>query len=400
MFFRLHDLSSPDYRLYDMCSSCEVYDSLVKDSKYFHFFIGKNFLFASVVAYRRLVRRVNFVRRDVLIPCPVVGVLNRYQVTLLGVKPKDSRDILLNPGLHYILQEDDVCYYIGFTREEYSKVRETPPSPVRMAIWQTCANLALLSLSLAGISTEQLGVELGAEPGEEEEGKSEEERLTSDVTDCFSEGGVEEEEEGVEPQMSCPTSNEPSSCELPLPEDTCPIVKRGLKLLRFHSKIDVHANPVVKVNFCTPTPVPTPEEETDESTFDLRPPKLCPDDARLVEEGRIIRPQFNPIVEALPVGRRRRSLRRSMSESSLTGVMGDSQANLKKHGIIYSSQLSLMEGQGSKVDETSGRGGHAHIFPPLARVLRRMSSWNNQRSLPFGTVVDFEGSQEVSRPET
>jgi hypothetical protein len=49
-----HDLSSPDYRLYDMCSSCEVYDSRVGDSKYFHFFIGKNFLYASVVAYRRL----------------------------------------------------------------------------------------------------------------------------------------------------------------------------------------------------------------------------------------------------------------------------------------------------------------------------------------------------------
>ena len=51
--YRRHDLSSPDYRLYDMCSSCEVYDSRVGDSKYFHFFIGKNFLYASVVAYRR-----------------------------------------------------------------------------------------------------------------------------------------------------------------------------------------------------------------------------------------------------------------------------------------------------------------------------------------------------------
>ena len=318
-------------------------------------------------------------------------------MALLGVRPKDSRDILLNPGLHYILDEDDVCYYVGFTREEYSKVREAPPSAVRTAVWQTCANMALLSLSIAGINTEQLGAEFGAEPAEEVAG--EEEEGVSEHSVRFHVGGVNEE--GAEPSTSCPISPALSTCELPSSETACPVVKRGLKLLRFHSRLDIHANPVVKVNFCAPSPVMTPEEGEDGSTFELRPPTQFADDIRLVEEGRGLRPLHQPIALTPPMGRRRENLRRSMSESSLTGVTSEPKNHLKSRGIIYSSQLSLVQDQGSKVDdstqEEAGSTSHAHFFPPLARVLRRMSSRNAHRPSVGTAVVDFKGSQEVSK---
>ena len=45
--------SSEDYKLYNKCAPCEVYDSRLGDSKYFHHFVGKNFLYAAVVAYRK-----------------------------------------------------------------------------------------------------------------------------------------------------------------------------------------------------------------------------------------------------------------------------------------------------------------------------------------------------------
>ena len=336
------------------------------------------------------------------------------------MKPKDSRDILLNPGLHYILEEDDICYYMGFTREEYSKVRETPPSAVRTAMWQMCANVALLSISIAGINAEQLGVEPGAEPDkeeekesvnggyveeekeerEEEEVKAEMEKVPSNVshTTCvrFQLGGGSGDEEGPEPHSSCPTSCDPS-CD-PSMDSTYAVVKRGLKLLKFHSKMDFHANPVVKVHFCTPTPILTPEEQG--STFDLRTSK--PDDMKLMEEGQggLLKPPTNPIMMTPPsqimitppTRSRRRSLRRSVSESSLSGIMAEIMAEspTKNKGIMYSSQLSLV---GSKGDSL-GRDSHAHLFPPLAKVIRRMSSWNTHR--PSVGTVDFRGSEEVS----
>ena len=342
------------------------------------------------------------------------------------MKPKDSREILLNPGLHYILEEDDICYYIGFTREEYSKVRETPPSAVRTAIWQMCANVGLLAISIAGINAEQLGVEPGVESPptgeegekesidggyveEEEEEEEEEEReektekekvasCVSHSTVRFQLGGASEDE-GVEPPSSCLTSQDPTSSDLPSSDGMYSVVKRGLKLLRFHSKMDCHANPVVKVHFCNTTPILTPEEQG--STFDLRP--LKHDDMRLVEEGHGgLKPPSNPILVTppthflvtLPTSRpRRRSLRRSVSESSLTGIMAEIMAEspTKNKGIMYSSQLSLV---GSKGDNLSRVDSHAHLFPPLAKVIRRMSSWNAHR--PSVGNVDFQGSEEVS----
>ena len=99
----------------------------------------------------------------------------------MGVRPHGSASTLLNPGLHYTLREDDICYYIGFTREEYSKVRENAPSRVRTALWQTCASIALQSLTVAGFTPDLTSEEEGKEEGKEEVVEEEVEEDTEDV---------------------------------------------------------------------------------------------------------------------------------------------------------------------------------------------------------------------------
>ena len=376
------------------------------------------------------------------IPC-------RYQVTLLGVRPKDSRHTLLNPGLHYLLDEDDICYYIGFTREEYSKVRETPPNPVRTAMWQTCANIALFSLAFAGINTDQLAsneIVTGPQGGitEEEEkeimtefvdgdekmknednGVNKEQSDTSHTASVHfhlgseegdgGRGEVEEDSDLVSiskehstcelpsTESSCSTVKRGLTCELPSTESSCSTVKRGLKLLRFHSKMDIHANPVVKVKVHTVTPVETPEgEEEDKLMFEpiTTSTRGRNDDIiSLAEEGyaSLLKTPTDHTMLTPPTNRSnksRRSLRRSLSDSSLTDMMDVINSRTKNKAIIYSSQLSLVKDSDTQLgSQDHPSSSHAHIFPPLARAFRRMSSWGAGR--PTIGTVDFKGSQEV-----
>ena len=60
--------------------------------------------------------------------------LHRYHVTLLGVRGREDQNICLNPGLDHIMHTDDTVYYIGFTREEYSKVGGA--SHIHTALWE------------------------------------------------------------------------------------------------------------------------------------------------------------------------------------------------------------------------------------------------------------------------
>ena len=46
----------------------------------------------------------------------------------------DDQHIRLNPGLDHIMHADDTVYYIGFTREEYSKVGGA--SHIHTAVWE------------------------------------------------------------------------------------------------------------------------------------------------------------------------------------------------------------------------------------------------------------------------
>lgn len=46
-------LTNEDYTLYSACAPCEIYDTKLKGSIYFHHFVGKNFLYTAVVAFRK-----------------------------------------------------------------------------------------------------------------------------------------------------------------------------------------------------------------------------------------------------------------------------------------------------------------------------------------------------------
>ena len=357
-------------------------------------------------------------------------------MTLLGVRPKNSRDILLNPGLHYTLDEDDVCYYIGFTREEYSKVRETPPSEVRTVLWQTCANMALLSLSIAGIDPDTLGDHTdsgkmegpklpssldsqsavhseaeerggGGGGGGAEDGEGEIERVQSSSHISVQFHIPSETEDEQEQLVSEKASKEPSISEGHSASESN-VVRRGLKLLRFHARMDIHANPVVKVT--VPTPVPTPvtcttpllvasEDESDgnEAVFELQP------SLHTVEEGRgqssaAYKAQF----EARPPLRsQRRSLRRSISDHSLSEYIDKPRRGPKLDGkrIIYTSQLSLVQPARANGNTTlfseDSVAGHSQFFHPLSHVIRRMSSWNTNHPSSHGTIGDVNESEEV-----
>ena len=84
--------------MYKQCTVYGVYDVRLGESKYFRHFVGKNFLYTAVVAFRR------------------------YGVTLLGVKRGGDPHICLNPGLKHEMGEGDICYYMWHTREEYTSV--------------------------------------------------------------------------------------------------------------------------------------------------------------------------------------------------------------------------------------------------------------------------------------
>lgn len=70
-------------------------------------------------------------------------------MTLLGVRSHGAGKLLLNPSLDYIMARDDVCYYIGFTREEYSTVGGA--TSISHALQGTCAKLAIYSMVSAGM---------------------------------------------------------------------------------------------------------------------------------------------------------------------------------------------------------------------------------------------------------
>jgi potassium channel subfamily T protein 1 len=117
----------PEYQWYERCSPGEIYHGKLGDSQYFHHFVGKNFTFASVIAYRK------------------------FHVVLIGVKPAGSELIKFNPGIHHIMNIDDTCYYISETSEVNSDYQVIQPSSFQSGLWKTTAMLGLLGMYMSGI---------------------------------------------------------------------------------------------------------------------------------------------------------------------------------------------------------------------------------------------------------
>ncbi|XP_016139105.1 potassium channel subfamily T member 2 [Sinocyclocheilus grahami] len=84
------------HRIYGQCSGNEVYSIVLEESILFSEYEGKSFPYASFNAY------------------------NKYGISLIGVCPDDTKNILLNPGSQHIMKPLDVCFYISLTKEENS----------------------------------------------------------------------------------------------------------------------------------------------------------------------------------------------------------------------------------------------------------------------------------------
>ncbi|XP_064392695.1 potassium channel subfamily T member 1-like [Halichondria panicea] len=199
-------LSSEEYQLYAKCAPCEIYDSQLGDSKYFHHFEGKNFLYTAVVAFRK------------------------YNVTLLGVRSHGTGELLLNPSLEYIMHQDDICYYIGFTREEYSKVGGA--TSINHALQGTCAKLAIYSMISAGIDPYTLNERAAVDVHASNETLNSDSSIDGDPVTFFI-------TEASEPSLN--TEQQKTTLE----------TRRGLHLFKYLSDIEPTAIPVVKINIAS-----------------------------------------------------------------------------------------------------------------------------------------------------
>eukprot|EP00731_Ephydatia_muelleri_P023902 Em0016g173a len=187
--------SLEDYETYKQCTVYGIYDIKLCESRHFRRFVGKNFLYTAVVAFRL------------------------YGVTLLGVKRSGDQHIRLNPGVGHEMGEEDVCYYLWHTREEYTSVSDKMATEdVKQALKQTSARMATMALAVSGMNPAQLGRRESSEGGL---------RGRGGVAPGSGEMAASAGEAGG-------VSHDPE-------------LQRGLQLFRFHSNIDRSANPVVKV---------------------------------------------------------------------------------------------------------------------------------------------------------
>ena len=108
---------------YSYCSGNEIYDIRLGDSVLFSQYANKNFLFTAVL------------------------VLRNSGVLLIGIQQGENKKILLNPGSEYILQENDICFYISQNREELSRVvQKVPKYEARNELEKMCAQVGLINM--------------------------------------------------------------------------------------------------------------------------------------------------------------------------------------------------------------------------------------------------------------
>lgn len=82
-------------------------------------------------------------------------VFHRFHVVLLGVCPSGCTHVIFNPGIDYVMKNDDTCYYISETQEEYSDYQIVKPTCFQEGLWNASANIGLLSMYIVGIDPEK-----------------------------------------------------------------------------------------------------------------------------------------------------------------------------------------------------------------------------------------------------
>ncbi|XP_046845031.1 potassium channel subfamily T member 2-like isoform X2 [Xenia sp. Carnegie-2017] len=90
----------PWHEVFGQCAGNEIYDIKLCESVVFKPFYKKSFSFASFHAHRR------------------------YGMCLIGVRPFNTSKVLLNPGSSYLMDENDICFYIAMSSEEESAFKD------------------------------------------------------------------------------------------------------------------------------------------------------------------------------------------------------------------------------------------------------------------------------------
>ena len=260
--------------------------------------------------------------------------------------------------------------------------------------------MALLSLGMAGFNPDKLGGEVQSGCHDGLHSRRSSCHSMAPVHSWKSGGGGKEEE--VKAGTDSPLSQRHAQFYIPEEEEegdkaaaaqaqaARTEMKRGLKLLRYHSKIDVFDNPVVKVCVTPVCTSPEKEKAREEGKvneeFELE--WVVPKDPKSMEAGG---------VEASPT--RRRWLRRSLSDHECL-AMPEESTMIKERGIMYSSQLSLVNPPTNTSLSTTHTLGPSHthlVLNPLSQAFRRMSSWTTHRQpSSLTTFGEHSETSEVS----
>ena len=201
------------------------------------------------------------------------------------------------------MHEDDTCYYIGFTREEFSRVGGV--ESIHHSLQQMCATFAAYSFSAVGINPNDLNekneLEMMSTPtlpsrivssasmaSQHQQGSNQTD-LGSEIT--VGDGQVRffipnQDNSSVDsvsismqphihvnsPSLTPGDSLRRDHDKLSAASQLASEARRGLQLFRFHSGLDVHANPVVKLRchsleVCQETPPSTTSPTHTEQTF-------------------------------------------------------------------------------------------------------------------------------------
>lgn len=192
-------------------------------------------------------------------------------MTLLAVTPAGSEEVKLNPGLEHIMHKDDICYFIGFSSEEYSRVGGA--TSIHHTLKDVCASIAVVSMITSGIDPSKFD-ERKVTVGGAGEGTHKDQvdfHPSNDETVNF-----------FIPQNSSEESLHMVSPVGPPSETVGEAVheaRRGLQLLRYHSRMDMHANPVVKYKLTSShqdlhnsSPNFTPKQSVASMMCNLHPP--------------------------------------------------------------------------------------------------------------------------------
>lgn len=161
-------------------------------------------------------------------------------MTLLAVAPAGSDEIKLNPGLNHTMHRDDICYFIGFSSEEYSRVGGA--TSISHTLKDVCASIAVISMITSGIDPRQFDERkmAGLPPEEHLDHHQLEDEIEPEKVNFFIPQYNSDE------SLHCPTPTKPSSLQGEAVGEAVHEARRGLQLLRYHSRMDMHANPVVK----------------------------------------------------------------------------------------------------------------------------------------------------------